>query len=176
MTAKEIAEVLEKHKDWLEEKEGGVRADLSGANLYIANLSWANLSGANLSWADLSGANLYLANLSGANLSRANLSGANLSRADLSGADLSGADLFWANLYRTNSIIGFGPIGDEGRIGYIWLKGGKPIVRLGCFEDSLELALEAIGKKYSPNSSYGAVVSACAAELMRRSPGGNKNA
>jgi len=44
------------------------RADLSRANLSVADLSRADLSGANLSVADLS-----RANLSGANLSRANL-------------------------------------------------------------------------------------------------------
>lgn len=61
MTKSELNEILEKHRKWLNDEEGGERADLSGANL-----SGANLSGANLSWADLSGANLSWANLSGA--------------------------------------------------------------------------------------------------------------
>ena len=64
ITKKELDEFLRKHKLWLEDKEGGERAYLSGADL----------SGANLSGADLSGANLSRANLSRANLSRANLS------------------------------------------------------------------------------------------------------
>lgn len=68
-----LQKVLEKHMMWLSGKEGGERANLSGANLSRANLRGANLSGANLSGADLSGANL---------------SEANLSRADLRGADL----------------------------------------------------------------------------------------
>ena len=102
MTQNEIKQVLELHAAWLGNREGGVRANLSGANLSRANLSRANLSGANLS-----GANLYRAYLSGANLSRADLSGTDLSRADLSGtdlsrADLSGTDLYRANLYRAN--------------------------------------------------------------------------
>jgi hypothetical protein len=88
-----IKETLGKHKLWLDGKEGGVKANLSGANLSGANLSGADLSGANLFGADLSGANLSLADLSDANLSRADLSGANLSLAYLSGADLSGAKL-----------------------------------------------------------------------------------
>ena len=80
---KNLNEILEKHLKWLNDENGGERADLSGANLYGANLyradlSGANLSGANLSGANLSGANLYRANLSGANLYGANLSGANL--------------------------------------------------------------------------------------------------
>ncbi len=93
MNKKQIALVLECHKQWLDGISTGCRADLSGADLSGANLSGANLSWANLSWANLSGADLRGANLSGANLSEANLSGANLSGADLRGANLSGAKL-----------------------------------------------------------------------------------
>ena len=88
MSKEELQEILEKHQKWLNDEEGGERADLSRANL-----SRANLSGADLSCADLS-----CADLSGANLSRADLSRADLSRADLSRADLSGANLRWADL------------------------------------------------------------------------------
>lgn len=66
MTQEELAKILELHKKWLNDEEGGERANLSGADL-----RWADLSRANLRWADLSGANL-----SGANLSSADLSGA----------------------------------------------------------------------------------------------------
>ena len=82
-TGKELVNVLELHMKWLRGEEGGVRA----------NLSCADLSGAKLSGADLSGADLSGANLSGADLSDANLSGANLTHADLSGANLSDANL-----------------------------------------------------------------------------------
>jgi len=104
-----------------------VKADLSGADLGLAdlrnaylvgvNLADANLRGANLSDADLRSAslsdadlrevNLRGANLSGANLSRANLgptganailADANLEGANLSDADLEGADLSDARL------------------------------------------------------------------------------
>ena len=107
MTPEKLAEILAAHKLWLNGEKGGVRAnlseaDLSGANLSRANLSGADLSGANLSRANLSGANLSRANLSWANLSGADLSGANLSRADLSGANLSRADLSRANLSGAN--------------------------------------------------------------------------
>ena len=47
-----------------------MEADLSGAQLKLANLSGADLSGANLTEADLSEADLSEADLSGANLSR----------------------------------------------------------------------------------------------------------
>ena len=68
MDKKELERVLEAHKKWLVEENGGERVDLR----------WADLRGADLRWADLR---------------KANLSGANLSGADLNGADLSGADL-----------------------------------------------------------------------------------
>ena len=103
MNAEQLKDILNKHKKWLLNENGGERADLSGANLSRANLSRAylsradlsraNLSRAYLSRTDLSGANLYGTYLSGADLSGANLSRAYLSRADLSGADLSGAKI-----------------------------------------------------------------------------------
>ena len=107
-TTEELQAILAKHKAWLNDEDGGERADLSGANLSSAdlssaNLSYANLRGANLSDAnlrdaDLSDADLRDANLSDANLSDANLSGANLRDADLSDANLRDADLSGANL------------------------------------------------------------------------------
>lgn len=66
MTSDKIKEILEKHRKWLTDEEGGECADLSGANL-----SWANLSGENLSGADLRRADLRQANLNGADLSGA---------------------------------------------------------------------------------------------------------
>gem|GEM_PF-4296166 len=102
MTAEELAEVLRKHMLWLESKEGGERANLSGANLYRADLSRANLSEANLSRANLYEANLYEANLSRANSCEVDLSEADLSRANLSEANLSRANLYEANLYEAN--------------------------------------------------------------------------
>ena len=55
MTEAELKKVLDLHIKWLNDKEGGERADLSGANLIEADLSWANLRGANLRGANLSG-------------------------------------------------------------------------------------------------------------------------
>ena len=81
MTPEKLAEILAAHKLWLNDEEGGGKANLSGADL-----SWADLRKADLRKADLSKANLSKANLSKANLSGANLSGANLGGANLSGA------------------------------------------------------------------------------------------
>lgn len=93
-----IKNILEKHKKWLNEENGGERADLRYADLRYANLRDANLSDANLSGANLRGAYLRGAYLSGANLRDADLSDANLSGADLRDANLRGADLRYANL------------------------------------------------------------------------------
>lgn len=46
MTPEKLAEILATHKLWLNGEEGGVKADLSGADLSGANLRWADLSGA----------------------------------------------------------------------------------------------------------------------------------
>jgi hypothetical protein len=101
-TQEQLNEILDKHREWLRDEDGGERADLSGANLSGADLSGADLFGADLSDADLFGADLSGANLSGANLSRVYLFGAYLSGAYLSGAYLSGADLFGADLSRAD--------------------------------------------------------------------------
>ena len=58
-TKERLAELLAKHKAWLNNEDGGERADLRSADLRNADLSYANLrsadlSSANLSYADLS--------------------------------------------------------------------------------------------------------------------------
>ena len=93
MTSAEIKQVLDSHQKWINEEDGGERANLREADLSRANLSRANLSEANLSRADLSGADLR-----GAAIREADLRGADLSEAALRGADLRGADLRGANL------------------------------------------------------------------------------
>ena len=78
MTREEIKKVLDSHQKWINEEDGGERANLRGANL----------SGADLRGADLRGADLYRANLRWADLREADLRGADLREADLRGADL----------------------------------------------------------------------------------------
>lgn len=48
MTQKELNEILEKHRKWLNDEWDGEHAYLRGANLRVANLSGANLRGADL--------------------------------------------------------------------------------------------------------------------------------
>ena len=53
MTTGKLQEILDKHKKWLNEEEGGKRADLRGADLRGADISGADLRRADLSDADL---------------------------------------------------------------------------------------------------------------------------
>ena len=92
MEQKELDEILQLHKMWLNGEEGKC-VDLRGANLQDANLWGANLRSANLQDANLRSANLQDANLRSANLQDANLWGANLQDANLRGANLRGVDL-----------------------------------------------------------------------------------
>ena len=48
MTELELKEILEKHNKWLNNKDGGEKADLRGADLRGADLRGADLRGANL--------------------------------------------------------------------------------------------------------------------------------
>ena len=88
MDNEKLKEILERHRKWLNDEDGGERADLREANLRGANLRGANLCEANLYGADLYGANLRGANLRGADLYGANLYGADLREANLREANL----------------------------------------------------------------------------------------
>ena len=86
MDNEKLKEILERHRKWLNDEDGGERADLREANLRGANLRGANLYGADLYGANLRGANLRGADLYGANLYGADLREANLREANLRGA------------------------------------------------------------------------------------------
>lgn len=58
METKQLQDVLEKHKHWLDGEEGGIRANLKGADMRGADLIGANLKGADLRHADLRGADM----------------------------------------------------------------------------------------------------------------------
>lgn len=97
-------------------------ADLSNADLTIANLYFANLSYANLYNANLSDSLLYGAYLYGANLSDSLLYNANLTFADLSGANLTYATVSysnWTDFSQNSGAIGLGSYGyDTSLINY----------------------------------------------------------
>ena len=98
MTSEAIKKVLELHKKWLNNEQGGERANLREADLREVSLRCAKLREAALRRADLSGADLNRADLSEAALNRADLRGAKLRGANLRKADLRGADLREADL------------------------------------------------------------------------------
>ena len=93
MNRKELNNILENHEKWLEGEEGGVCADLSGANL-----SSADLSGAALRYSDMTGTDLRYSDLRDVDLRYSDLRDADLSSADMRDADMTGTDLSGANL------------------------------------------------------------------------------
>ena len=146
ISEQELKEILGKHQKWLNDGEGGERADLRSANLRSANLRsadlssadlrYANLRYADLSSADLSSADLRYADLSSANLSSANLRYANLRSADLSSADLRYADLRYANLRSANLRSATGTYyitqRSDGYQFFLCEDEGKFFIRAGC--------------------------------------------
>ena len=108
-----LKDVLELHKKWLEDKKDGKRAnlsyedlsnvDFSNLNLRCIFLKGANLEGANFKGADLAYADLTDANLTDAILIRTYLRGANLTNTILIRANLNIAELSIANL--TDAIL-----------------------------------------------------------------------
>ena len=78
MEQSKLNEILELHEKWINGVEGGVKADLHGADFLGANLIDADLRYINLIDADFLGADLHEADLHGADLTGANLRGANL--------------------------------------------------------------------------------------------------
>jgi hypothetical protein len=110
-TPEELKTVLDAHKKWLRDEDGGSRADLGGAYLGGANLRGAKLRGAYLREADLRGADL--------------------GGADLRGAKLRGADL---QIYSLEVFSGLYPY-----VCYSFVtQAGVPWVRMGCLWHSLE--------------------------------------
>lgn len=83
MTLNELDKILTAHKKWLNNEEGGRRADfrgddLSGSDFKDTDLRHANFRGAGLRGADFRGANLLAANLRAANLTGADIRGADI--------------------------------------------------------------------------------------------------
>ena len=155
---KEIARMRDLHVRWIRGVQGGVKANLSGADLIKA---------------DLSGANLFEANLSGADLV-----GANLSRADLSRADLFGANLVGANL-GDQHIVQVGPLGSRrAYLTYRWGKdhqrAGVDVLSTGCFSGSLSQFAQAVERTHGDNEhgrAYRAVIT-----FLRTLAGTNEDA
>ena len=103
ISKEELKTILEKHKLWLRQEDGGEKANLSGIDLRWSDLRgidlrWSDLRGSDLRGSDLRGSNLSGSNLSWSNLSGIDLRGSDLRGSNLSGSDLSGSNLSWSNL------------------------------------------------------------------------------
>ncbi len=68
MTPNELDKILKAHKKWLNNEEGGRRANLQGADLRLADLRLDDLRCADLVGANFMGANLVGAKFMGANI------------------------------------------------------------------------------------------------------------
>lgn len=107
VSMKEVSEILKKHLLWLQEKPGGVRADLSRCDLRLMNFSLTVLVAADLSHSDLSRTNFFCANmqfadLTGAKLSDANFQGVDLSFGELDDVSISHSDFTLAKINYAN--------------------------------------------------------------------------
>ena len=107
-----LEEVLELHMKWLNDEEGGKRADLS-----CEDLSYVDLKGAILSYAKLKGVNLESTNLKGVNLKGVDLEGVDLEGVDLSYSNLINVDLENCKFYSTNLYKCKGDFVSVGNIG-----------------------------------------------------------
>ena len=123
-----LEETLRLHEMWLNDIEGGTRANLRGVNLYGANLRGVNLYGANLE-----GVNLY-----GANLEGVNLYGVNLEGAILRGAILRGANLRGANLEEADGYYSFVAYDTSKRIVHCFKNKNNWMIKAGCFWGTIE--------------------------------------
>ncbi len=134
MEKEKLDEILKKRAAWLNNKGGGERADLHGADLSRAYLRFANLR---------------FANLRDANLRDAFLVGADLRDACLIGADLSGAYLQDANLSRADiddHIVCLDRIGSAKR--RTTYNATKDIVWCGCFAGTFDEWVAKVRKTY----------------------------
>jgi uncharacterized protein YjbI with pentapeptide repeats len=73
INAEELKEIIRRHALWLDDKDGGVKADLSDCDLRGSDLSDCDLSDCDLSGSDLRGSNLRGSNLRGSDLSDCDL-------------------------------------------------------------------------------------------------------
>ena len=88
ITKGQLEEIINKHQIWLNDKEGGEKANL--ANAILGDISFRGL--------DLSGADFWGAYLGGADFTNANLQSADLRRANMREVTFMGSDLRGATL------------------------------------------------------------------------------
>ena len=167
MDKDELKNILELHEKWLNDEDGGIRADLSESYLHGVDLSGADLRKAYLHRAYLHEADLSEADLSGADLRKAYLRGAYLSEADLSEADLHRADLYGAK-----GVLTF-TAGETNRLCFTYVYNNEQRWQLGCFNGNYKETLEAVKSNYGKNSHYYKMIVATKGALDERSKANN---
>ena len=88
MTREGLNEILRKHKLWLDDADGGERADMQDADMQGAKMRGAKMQYANMQYANMRGADMQYADMQGANMRGANMRGANMQDADMRGANI----------------------------------------------------------------------------------------
>ena len=94
----ELKNILALHKKWLNEEEGGEKADLHGADLNGICLDNVDFRNANLKCTSFRGAVITNSDFRSADLYGADFRGAFLQGSDFASANLKNADFTWANL------------------------------------------------------------------------------
>ena len=102
MNGKELNDILENHKKWLEGEEGGVCADLRDTNMTGTDLRGADLRHTDMKGTDLRDANMTGTDLRGADMRDADMKGTYLRDANMTGTDLRGADMRDADMKGTD--------------------------------------------------------------------------
>ena len=98
MEMTELKNILALHEKWLNEEEGGKRANLHGADLDGICLDNVDFRNANLKCASFRGAVITNSDFRSADLYGADFRGAFLQGSDFASANLKNADFTWANL------------------------------------------------------------------------------
>ena len=153
---KELREILDKHKKWLNDEDGGKRA-----NLRYVYLQGFDLQGADLRNADLQGADLQFTKLQGADLREANLRFTCLQCVHLQEANLWNANVYGADLKEVYRpwLVYAGNIGSR-RYETLYFA-DYDSVRCGCWNDYLggtlaefKLRIDEVYPSDSENEEY----------------------
>ena len=107
MDRAKLDEILEKHKKWLNNEEGGECADMRYSGLRHSDLSHSNLSHSdmrhsNLRYSDMNHSNLINSDMRHSNLSHSNLSHSDMRHSNLINSNLINSDMSHSNLSGSN--------------------------------------------------------------------------
>ena len=93
-----LNEIIEKHKKWLNNEDGGECADLSYSDLRYSNLSHSDMRHSDLRGSDMSHSDLRGSDMSHSDLNHSNMIHSNLRYSNLIHSDMRHSDLRYSNL------------------------------------------------------------------------------